>query len=230
MTDLPAFITFTGADVRTDLAALGRLAAQYPVEIAFLFSPIRQGAENRYPPLDAIDVSINALKEAGCTRFSAHLCGGHSRVLMDHKALPDHVDALICEHFHRVQVNGAPAHFARHLAAWGHERCAEVILQCPREFPSEAATSGCSWLLDGSGGRGISPTSWPRGPAGMRSGFAGGLNPDNVAGAVQAIGAQTARYWIDMETGVRDADDWFSVAKCRQVCEAVYGKREGSGS
>jgi hypothetical protein len=32
-------------------------------------------------------------------------------------------------------------------------------------------------------------------------------------------------YWIDMESGVRDDDNRFSLDKCQAVCEAVYGVR-----
>jgi hypothetical protein len=42
---------------------------------------------------------------------------------------------------------------------------------------------------------------------------------------VQIIGSRASRYWIDMESGVRDDQDKFSLAKCRAVCEAVYGAR-----
>lgn len=219
---LPNFITFTGVDHRTDPSELGALAKQYRIEVAFLFSPSRQGNDHRYPPLEVIKQQLKLLRKAGCTRFAAHLCGGYSRALMDHKALPNEIDALIYLHFDRVQVNGAPAHHAVNLAKWGSDRRVEVILQCPHDFPADG--NGCSWLLDGSCGRGISPEKWPMPPVGVRRpGFAGGIGPDNAEAVVASIGARALSYWIDMETGVRDANDWFSVEKCRKVCEAVYG-------
>lgn len=78
---------------------------------------------------------------------------------------------------------------------------------------------------DIAGGRGRIPASWPANPpAGRRVGFAGGLNPDNVAQHVEAIaGSRDLTYWIDMESGVRDDDNRFSLDKCQAVCEAVYG-------
>lgn len=49
-----------------------------------------------------------------------------------------------------------------------------------------------------------------------------GLGPENVASVVASLSTE-APYWIDMETGVRDSQGRFSIERCRQVCEAVYG-------
>jgi hypothetical protein len=46
-----------------------------------------------------------------------------------------------------------------------------------------------------------------------------------MAAAVAAIGPMAPYYWIDMESGVRDDDNRFSLDKCQAVCEAVYGVR-----
>lgn len=50
------------------------------------------------------------------------------------------------------------------------------------------------------------------------------LRPENVAIALKDLGEKALRYWIDMETNVRDENDYFSLEKCRAVCEAVYGR------
>jgi hypothetical protein len=47
---------------------------------------------------------------------------------------------------------------------------------------------------------------------------------------VAVISQRAARYWIDMESGVRDDQDRFSIEKCRAVCEAVYGPAKTGGA
>lgn len=226
MTALPTFITFTGLDEDTDLDAFAELTRYWPVEAAILFSPKRQGIDPRYPSMGWVTVAVNKLRWL-CSdkiRFSAHLCGDYSRLLVDHKALPGDLDRLIAEHFARVQVNGAPAHTADHMADWGGAHKASIVLQAPKQFEQHPRVS---FLLDGSSGRGVSPDSWPPPPApNAWVGYAGGLNPDNVVASVQAIGSVATYYWLDMETGVR-TNDWLSVGKCRDVCKAVYGGGEG---
>lgn len=92
-------------------------------------------------------------------------------------------------------------------------------------FPSDG---NVSWLFDRSGGEGVSATRYPAPayPANQQRageyGYAGGINPENVASVLERIPNYTRDYWIDMESGVR-TDDQFDLAKCRAVCEAVYG-------
>ena len=81
-----------------------------------------------------------------------------------------------------------------------------------------------SWLFDRSAGTGAVPDSWPAHPGHSRFvGYAGGLRPDNLAGLLPLLGAGGGPYWVDMESGVRDAEDRFDVGLCRLVCEAVFG-------
>jgi phosphoribosylanthranilate isomerase len=77
-------------------------------------------------------------------------------------------------------------------------------------------------LVDASGGRGISPVEWVRPPTDKRVGFAGGLGPDNLEQELPRI-LDVSRFgdWIDMETGLRDDDDWFDVERARAVLEIV---------
>lgn len=212
----PQFITFTGADDRNDPAAMALLAARYPIEWGILLSPKRQGSP-RYPSLEWIRRFL-AVKPG---RISAHLCGAYSAALVDLHPLPGEIDEIVTNHFHRAQINGAPAHAARQLTAWGAERMLQVILQAPQGFPSDASVT---WLHDGSGGRGISPDTWPAPPIpSARVGYAGGLRAENIAPAVDTISAVARNYWLDMESGVRDKGDRFSLTMCHDICELVYG-------
>jgi hypothetical protein len=215
----PEFITFTGADDQTDLASMCALAADYPIEWGILFSPKRQGA-GRYPsePGRFIDKGL---------RLAAHLCGGDARDVIEHGY--SEWDTLLENYFSRAQINTADRTVnADNIKNWADTVALRAILQCRGEFPNIRAVD---ILFDASGGHGIYPASWPKPAIGRLNGYAGGLNPANVGDAVQKIaarfehGCSGATYWIDMESGVRDAEDRFDLGKCRAVCEAVYGAR-----
>lgn len=212
----PSFITFTGVDADTDAAELVRLADDYPVEFGVLFSPKRQGVEPRYPSIRTIEWLVDELP----LRWAAHLCGASASAVVEHgRSLHD---SLMCN-FHRAQINTTnPIALLQpsRLAAWAVGHNMRAIVQCRGKFPLIYATDV---LFDASGGRGISPDDWPTAVRTTFCGFAGGLGPHNVAAAVAVIGKRADRYWIDMESGVRDERDRFSLEKCRAVCEAVYG-------
>lgn len=210
----PEFITFTGVDDDTDPAGLVQLADDYPVEFGLLFSPKRQGKEPRYPAIHTIEWLTDQLP----LRWAAHLCGQDAR---------DWLYEDRCEHdlsdFQRVQINTADPHIQPTMIGnQAAKRKLRAILQCRGEFPNVASVDV---LYDASGGRGIVPSDWPAATKTTFCGYAGGLRPDNVAEAVRVISTRATRYWIDMESGVRDERDRFSLEKCRAVCEAVYGAR-----
>lgn len=211
----PEFITFTGVDDDTDPAGLVQLADDYPVEFGVLFSPKRQGIEPRYPKLSTIDWLVEELP----LRWAAHLCGDDARAVLRMEG-SQHDWRLRC--FQRVQINTAERNIDYPaLGRWASCRNLRAIIQTRGAFP---LTCGADVLFDASGGRGIFPNGgWPSAVNTTFCGYAGGLNPVNVAQAVLAISQGAHRYWIDMESGVRDERDRFSLEKCRAVCEAVYG-------
>jgi phosphoribosylanthranilate isomerase len=216
----PDFITFTDADDFTDVEGMRDLADQYPIEWGILFSPARQGS-GRYPTYTFVD-KVRAQKGL---RLAAHICGEHSAFLLSHGTTSPALTALLADRdFQRVQINTNAVADIAGIQRWSDALAVQPILQCRGDFPDETRAL---WLLDASGGRGISPASWPKHrPQGILSGYAGGLNPSNVAAAVSVFAACPGggRFWIDMESGVRSGDDRFSLDLCRQVCEAVYGK------
>lgn len=211
----PAFITFTGVDAFTSLPGMRELAAQYPVEFGVLFSPSRQGKDNRYPPVSAV---MELTRSVGMP-LSAHLCGADARAVIESGR--SQWDGLLKHHFSRAQINTSnPAVDPIAIGAWAARVMLRAILQCRGALP---VGDEVDYLFDASGGRGIVPTAWPAGVDGQLCGYAGGLNPDNVAGLVARIAPHAGSYWLDMETGVRDENDRFDLSKCRAVCEAVYG-------
>jgi hypothetical protein len=205
----PDFITFTGADDRTDVSHMAALSAQYPIEWGILLSRKRQGHDNRYPGGEA----QSRLLWSGL-RMSAHICGSYAQDIMDGTSFHDIPVDL--GYFKRAQINHrypdstAIAKFGR---GWG--------IRCIAQFRDSnfPAPGNVDWLFDASGGRGISPDVWPKHP-GRLAGYAGGISPENVLSVIEAIGAD-GPYWIDMESGVR-TDDWFDLDKCEAVCRAVF--------
>lgn len=211
----PEFITFTGVDDHTDPAGLVELSKVYPIEWGVLFSPKRQGIEPRYPKMSTIHQLVEDLP----LRWSAHLCGADARAVIEGGTSPH--DELLRKHFARSQINTTDPDIQPSLIGdWAARRNLRAILQCRGEFPTVASVDV---LFDASGGRGIVPSDWPTAVNTTLCGYAGGLRPDNVAQAVEVIGRRATRYFIDMESGVRDDSDRFSLEKCRAVCEAVYG-------
>lgn len=213
---LPEFITFTGVDDFTDPAGMVALSDQYPIEWGILFSPKKQGKGGRYPAMNTIDWLFNELP----LRYSAHLCGGDAReVIETGYSRHEHLLRSFCG---RAQINTANPNVQPPLIKnWSATVDLRAILQCRGPFPP---VHSVDVLFDASGGRGIVPGYWPCATETTFCGYAGGLRPSNVADAVRLIGQRASRYWIDMETGVRDESDRFSLDLCRKVCEAVYGK------
>lgn len=227
----PKLITFTGADDSTDVEQMMSLSLDYPVEFGILFSPQRTG-HGRYPSERWVSKLIEVVGDSGLLTLSAHICGAYSRELLGTSELAALEPILRSGAFNRVQINTAdPSAFDKRetLFLWGLRRGLATILQS-RDSQRFPPGSTVSWLFDQSGGRGTSPEGWPTAPEESYVGFAGGLKPENVAEAVRHIGTRQKHYWIDMESGVRDERDHFSISKCRQVCEAVFGSAEGGAA
>ncbi len=223
----PAFVTFTGIDEWTDLGRVRALSELYPTEWGILFSPRLQGESPRYPSPSIVDRVTHALDlKVG---LAAHLCGRHAAAIVADGRCPD-LDHLADHGFGRFQVNtDDPAADPGNVAAFAGAMGGTGIMQCrgtgPHAFPWEHRVA---WLYDASGGRGVVPPSWPLPPAGGKLvGYAGGIGPDNVACAMQAIATNRSPaqpYWLDMETHIR-TDDRLDLDKCEAVCRAVFGDR-----
>jgi hypothetical protein len=218
---LPDFITFTGVDVHTSPAGLAQLLRDYPgrIEWGILFSPKRQGIEPRYPALGFVHELVREIPMA----YAAHLCGGDARDVLE--SCQSRHDELL-RYFARAQINTAdPSVQPSLVRQWADRATVQPILQCRGPFPDVRVVDV---LFDKSGGRGIENHFWPRQAPNTFCGYAGGIGPDNVAAIAQKVSDYGSRYWLDMESRIRDEHDHFSLAKCRAVCEAVYGPPAGS--
>lgn len=77
-------------------------------------------------------------------------------------------------------------------------------------------------LFDASGGRGLYTDAFQTAKL-PYTGYAGGIGPHNVLNTVLMLenDETVERYWIDMQTHVRDEQDWFSIELCQKVCETL---------
>ena len=215
ITQLPAFIAFTGVDDPRSVPGLQALSARYPIEWGVLIDDAQAG-----DPLFPAAADRAALLRAPRLRWAAHVCGAEARLIAD---APDSA-RLDLAGFQRVQVNhgfsgSSPGQIAN-VIRFGRARGVRTLLQTLSGFPAERRLD---WLFDVSFGKGAAPSAWPILPSdGPFCGFSGGINPANAASVVAAIAAPAgAQYWIDMESGVRTGGR-FDLDKCEAVCRAVY--------
>lgn len=199
------FLTVTGADEHTDVAALAKINA----EIGLLYTATPEG-RNRYPRWEWILET-----SAEFRRASLHVCGrGARQKLMDGR--------LPVSRFQRIQVNGLiEIPEVRHLCQLYPHHTIITQHTPANRYLLVVKEGNHALLVDGSGGRGVSPESWHHPDTGKVVGFAGGLGPDNLASELHKITAiARAGWWADMEGKLR-VDDWFSVERAAE-CAAVF--------
>jgi hypothetical protein len=128
----------------------------------------------------------------------------------------------------RVQVNNSKQDANAIVNLWQFGKHIErpVIMQHSRALPFRAVP--VQVLQDQSGGRGELAAEWVEPSplcvkAGGGIGYAGGLNPDNIAEQMPKIikASNGQRFWIDCESGVR-TDDWFDTAKAEAMIRGVH--------
>jgi len=249
-------VTITGADDGVEPSDLLQLHKEFPfVEFGILFSKERQGTA-RYPSLQWIqklrDVVLSyEMATDDSVRFAAHLCGGFvTDLLVDRKfTWLDFVGELMYE-FDRVQLNMSDDLFLKvDLEALAVDSTGmlitdnpmpfyEVIIQTRRPFDradevrriNEQRGTLFEMLYDVSGGKGITPNMWCKPAERVFCGYAGGLNADNIAETIsklQSFCLPETKVWLDMESGVRDSDDKFSLSRAHQCLSVAKGRLNG---
>lgn len=214
------YVSMTGADDAVDVAALNDVAQEFPfVEWAILLMPETFG-QARSPSA----AWIEGFKAAHRGRHRAmHLCG--SALLGFVEGRRDILDLMTG--FYRIQLNlefgdvegryDPQALLARMQV---HQEFDFIIQYTDKRagmLPALAELPNHAILFDASAGRGVAPADWPAPIEGHFCGYAGGINPGNVADHIKKIAAVGADdTWIDMESGVR-TDDHFDLDKVRAV-------------
>lgn len=218
-------ITFTGIDEKTDIAALKEIQKEYPmVEWGMLTSYHWGENGTRFPnpklTRNLIGTGLN---------LSLHLCG--KAAIDAANGRWECTDGLVKHNlslFKRIQLNLAERVFIVSYCSLPKYINQEVIIQqrsvrdmdlYVRTITHTPYSGYFSVLLDASGGRG---TDTPIEVLKTKNhvGYAGGINPDNVADKLSYLFSEVKEgtFWIDMESGVR-TDDWFDLDKVVQVLE-----------
>lgn len=81
-----------------------------------------------------------------------------------------------------------------------------------------------SVLYDASSGNGIMPASWKKPYHGHKTGYSGGLRPDNVVANLRQIASVAGKnhIWIDAESGLKNpATKTFDINRARAYVDAV---------
>ena len=200
-------ITLTGADEKTAIDDLVALVDAIPmVEIGLLFTATPEG-RNRYPSMDWLTSAASALSG----RCAVHICGGGARAMLLAGEL-----SRLTRHAPRIQVNGVVG--AGELPGLATQVDTLITQHCPANQGLVLAdVKNHALLIDGSGGRGISPDIWSRPVTDKPVGFAGGLGLANLEAELCKIAlVADGDWWIDMEGKLR-VDDWFDLVHARSV-------------
>lgn len=217
-------ITFTGADDQTDITSLQTLNNQFPlIEWGILFSKGRDGS-SRYPSSEW----INSLK-GHSMNLSAHFCGWYAKSILEHQQfnLIDNLDPQ----FARIQLN---YNFSKSTGYHLTSLLNYAVSHPERSFIFQYNKSNkdvlynlrviglpenIHFLFDASGGRGTEIREIESPLGNSYTGYAGGINPTNAASIIEAIQMHPIQkdVWIDMESGVRDEQDQFSLEMIQQI-------------
>ena len=219
----PIPVTFTGLDARTDIRRLRDIQQRHPnAEFGILFSQTRTGNENRYPEKRI----IRKFQQSG-VRLALHVCGRLARQTFAESFYDLVTWTGGLTQFDRIQLNGLSSLTDLHRDRFEIPAGTEIILQQHPAFPlitekiGEVTGGNLSLLMDASGGEGIDTPFRVVHIPGVRIGYAGGINPNNVVTKLEGLlrdGA--ADFWIDMESGVR-TNDWLDLDKVENVLEKV---------
>lgn len=211
------YCTITGVDEKTDIEKLYHLTEKYPfVEWGFLYSPSKEGTHPRYPTSDFINhVVVEELMEENT---SLHICGkGIENIVFDRYFFP--IDIRL---FPRVQLNfsynkfkKSPESFFNLMANYPKIK---FITQHNKNnqdiWKSFLQLDNHHLLYDSSGGRGIFTKYIPQFINGIFCGYAGGIGPDNIENVLGNMSMYSDGVcWVDMESGVRDENDYLDLDK-----------------
>lgn len=203
-------VTFTGLDEHTDLDRALRLQQEHPlIEYGVLVAKSRTGKEPRYPSREFLE------EIASCNfNLSVHMCGSIAREAVRGNFAPaEEILGPLAYKANRIQLNIStytdnPAR-VEFTPPWNVK---EIILQqksiydCQlyeRSLPNNAL----SVLIDASGGRGLD-TPLTILPTVRKTGYAGGIGPENIREKLTAILSNplVGEFWVDMESRIRTND------------------------
>lgn len=230
------YITFTGADDRTDPVDMVELSRQHPrIEWGILLSSspdAHLGLKFRFPSFAWFHSAREIFAGSGIN-LSGHLCGGCVDDILQGRFTVADLYGFDASFFQRYQINfrgiTIPHHTYLYKSLAHHSQ--QVIFQQSDGIDDiffRAWASGVQpvALFDASGGRGIIPDEWQPVMPGY-CGYAGGFGPDNLEDQLKRLADHVGdrEIWIDMETGIRGDQDRFDldrVRRCVEIAEPYF--------
>lgn len=223
-------ITFTGIGADTDIKVLKEIQDEYPiVEWGVLLS--KNWKENGPRFFDPSKLTY--LRWQGLN-LSCHLCGSVARAVVSENWEPAFKVARgMFGLFQRCQVNismeqpNDQTQYMRPPIDLNELIIQQKSAENMNIFNAIKNRTKMSVLLDASGGRGIDTPVKPLNIPGLKVGYAGGLNPENVGEKLEYLMKNVeGEFWIDMESGVRTDDkfDINKVYKVLHVCQYVLSR------
>lgn len=240
---LPAEVSFVGVDIKTDLELLKtfqdfntiHLTKQPYIEWGVLVSPSRMGKHNRYPPLE---FAVDFAHSPDAYNRSIHLCGS---AVDDYLFRPDsEIGLFAATALARIQLNFSIDKYnqdeliqilmdriliKKHSLILQYNKSKKKFMDKLLQQIASIAQGNpttLSVLYDGSGGFGRVIEKFDPPQKGFYTGYAGGLNPENVESIVQNISKVSGNipYYIDMESGIR-TKDWLDLEKCKSIIQTL---------
>lgn len=229
-------ISFIGVDERTDIDKMFYLQKQskLPLEFGVLYSPSKNGKANRYPTHEW-SKNFARINQHVHIKKSLHLCGQSVKNFLDD---PESMRSLWF-FYDRIQLNFSMSEYKNYpleqkLVEAMFITLRPLILQHNnskdkflREF-MQNQSKHCHLLhvlFDASGGRGQVIENVQQAFENIYCGYAGGIGPETVKNIVEKVEEVNVgtnnQYYIDMESKIRDDNDWFSLDKCASVIEVV---------
>ncbi len=244
-------VSFIGVDAKTNLKDLQPIiyyGNQHGIEVEFglLYSTTNTG--NRYQLPRNPRQFIQECSAAGVTP-SIHLCGaGAIQEFLDcnFKPLEGFNKIQLNINFSRFDdanvIRRAVQFFLVQdkdnlVVFQQNRRTVDFVTEILEGMDEQLVQEQIGVLFDSSGGHGkvldldsldnTVPSYNLHGNQRFVMGYAGGISPDTVADIVAHIENKRQHehpkgdYYIDMENGVRDSEDWFSLDKCWQVLDKI---------
>lgn len=228
-------VSFIGVDKHTSFDDLLNFRSNKVVyEFGVLYSDSRNDSHTRYPGWEFSYRFLNWAKDNKVCR-SLHLCGSS----IDRYLVEDPHILELCDKANRIQLN---INIAKHSDYKGLAnkilRVASRYKQCiiiqnnetKEKFNEvflgrmEATTQiPLSFLNDSSCGFGVEIEKIVPPSNEYFTGYAGGINPDNITKITDLIennNASNAPYYIDMESGIR-TNGYFSINKCLKIKKLI---------
>lgn len=254
--DVPLTLTalgFCGVDDSVHPHQLALISKAFPrTEFGVLFRPDKEGTPRYASPawVERLGATAALMKAEAdhAMKLAAHLCGSRVNDVLEGKGA-EFLAYLVGAGFQRVQIN------ATSVNGVDTSRLAEsvpVLWQVIHDFPqlefilqkndetkplwqgveallAQERLLNVAMLLDESKGTGVLSSSWPLPSILCKTGYAGGIGPNNVTTVLQEItnavqASESQSFWIDMESSLRslkNGNDVFDLDKCYQVIDAV---------